>query len=183
MIFYGNFYHVSAFDCHCFHKCFPGSDTRVGLVAQKSKEGPDYTLQFKFGTLDVNNFLAKFGIDASEMISSDLSFASSRMGLATLIMQDPEVTGLFSPDGGFEIVATGKIAAPELPADASKFFVIVQDFKEGNSDSANEGYGKPIAAVFALYESIYTFYRSVFYSYHYFSFTIHSSGTSSFIYF
>ena len=105
----------------------------------------------------MNLFLAKFGIDASEMISSDLSFASSRMGLATMIMQDPEVTGLFSPGGGFEIVATGKVTAPELPADASKLFVIVQDFKEGNSDSANEGYGKPIAAVFALYESMYTY--------------------------
>ena len=75
------------------------------------------------------------------------------MGLATLIMQDPKVTGLFSPGGGFEIVATGKIAAPELPADASKFFVIVQDFKGGN---LNEGYGKPIGAVFALYKCMLT---------------------------
>ena len=85
------------------------------------------------------------------MISSDLSFASSRMGLATLILQEPQVDGLFSPGGGFEITATGKISAPEFPADASKFYVIVQDFKEGTSDSANEGYGKPIAAIFALY--------------------------------
>ena len=77
------------------------------------------------------------------------------MGLATLIMQEPKVEGLFAPGGGFEIVATGTIAAPELPADANKFYLIVQDFKEGSSESANEGYGKPIAAVFALYKSKY----------------------------
>ena len=88
------------------------------------------------------------------MISPELNFASSRIGLATLIMQDPEVTGLFSPGGGFEIVATGKVTAPELPADASKFYLIVQDFKEWTSDSTNDGYSKPIAAIFALYESM-----------------------------
>ena len=121
---------------------------------EKSTEDSDYILKFIFGTLNVNNFLAKFGVDASQMISSDLSFANSRMGLETLIMQEPSVNGLFSPGGGFEIIATGKIAAPELPADTSKFYVIVQDFKEGTSDSANGGYGNPIAAIFALYESM-----------------------------
>ena len=131
-----------------------GSDTRIELKVKKSKEDSDYILKFILGTLNVNNFLAKFGVDASQMISSNLSFASSRMGLETLIMQEPKVDGLFSPGGGFEIIATGKIAAPELPADASKFYVIVQDFKEGTSDSANGGYGKPIAAIFALYESM-----------------------------
>ena len=117
----------------------------------------DYILKFNLGTLNVNNFLAKFGVDASQMISSDSRFASSRMGLETLILQRPIVDGLFSPGGGFEITATGRITAPELLADASKFYVIVQDFKEGTSDSVNEGYGKPIAAVFALYESMIKF--------------------------
>ena len=133
---------------------FLGSDTRVPLILEKSTEGADYTLKFTLGTLNVNTFLAKFGIDASQMISSDLSFANSKMGLASLIIQKPKVTGLFSPGGGFEIVATGKIAAPELPADASKFFVIVQDFKEGNSDSGTANYGRPVGAIFALYESM-----------------------------
>ena len=114
-------------------------------------------MKFSLGTLNVKTFLAKFGIDASEMIGSDLSFASSRMGLATLIMQEPKVDGLFSPGGGFEIVATGKVTAPQLPADASKFYLIVQDFKEDSSDSANEGYGKPIAAFFAMYQSMWNF--------------------------
>ena len=73
------------------------------------------------------------------------------MGLATLIMQDAEMTGLFSPGGGFEIVAIGRITAPELPATASKLYLIIQDFKEGSSDSVNEDYGRPIAAIFAIY--------------------------------
>ena len=133
---------------------FLGSDTQVELRVEKSMEDSDYVIKFNLGSLNVNNFLAKFGVDASQMISSDLSFANSRMGLETLIMQEPSVNGLFSPGGGFEIIATGNIAAPELPADASKFYVIVQDFKEGTSDSANGGYGKPIAAIFALYESM-----------------------------
>ena len=77
------------------------------------------------------------------------------MGLATLVLQEPKIDGLYSPGGGFEIVATGTITAPELPADANKFYLIVQDFKQGSSDSANGGYGKPIAAVFALYKSTY----------------------------
>ena len=133
---------------------FLGSDTRVQLEVEKLPKDSDYILKFKTGTLIVNNFLAKFGIDASQMISSDLAFANSRMGLATLIMQKPVVGGLFSPGGGFEIIATGKIAAPELPADAAKFYVIVQDFKEGASNSANGGFGKPIGAIFALYQGI-----------------------------
>ena len=79
------------------------------------------------------------------------------MGLDTLIMQKPKVEGLYSPGGGFEIVATGTITAPQLPADANKFYLIVQDFKEGSSDSANGGYSKPIAAVFALYRSKFSY--------------------------
>jgi len=130
-----------------------GSDAQVQLKVEKSFEGSDYTLTFKTGTLNVNNFLAKFEIDASQMISSDLNFANSRMGIATLIIQEPEIGGLFSPGGGFEIVATGRIAAPELPADASKFYIIVQDFKEGMSESGSEEFAKPIAAVFALYQN------------------------------
>ena len=126
---------------------------------EKSIEGSDYILKFKLGTLNVNNFLAKFGVEASQMISSNLRFASSRMGLATLILQEPQVDGIFSPGGGFEITATGRISAPELPADASNFYVIVQNFKEGTSDSANEGYGKPIAAIFAIYKSMKSFLR------------------------
>ena len=114
-------------------------------------------MKFNTGTLNVDNFLATFGIDASQMISSDLRFANNRMGLATLILQKPIVRGLFSPGGGFEVIATGKIAAPELPADASQFYVIVQDFKEGTSDSANGGYGKPIGAIFAFYQSMQKF--------------------------
>ena len=140
-----------------FPLIFLGSNTRIELKVEKSTEGPDYILKFNLGTLNVNNFLAKFEVDASQMIRSDLNFASSRMGLATLIMQEPQVDGLFSPGGGFEITATGKIAAPELPADAAKFYIIVQSFKEGASDSVNGGYGKPIAAVFALYESMILF--------------------------
>ena len=89
------------------------------------------------------------------MISSDLNFANSRMGIATMIIQKPDIGGLFSPGGGFEIVATGRIAAPELPADASKFYIIVQDFKEGMSESGSGEFAKPIAAVFALYQSRY----------------------------
>ena len=74
------------------------------------------------------------------------------MGIATLIMQEADVKGLFSPRGGFEIVATGgEIAAPELAADASKLYLIIQNFKEESSDSTDQGYGKPIAAIFALY--------------------------------
>ena len=146
-------YYVAVIFHPTFHPIL-GSDARVQLEVVKSFDGSDYTLKFKTGTLNVNNFLAKFGIDASQMISSDLQFANNRMGLATLIMQKPIVGGLFSPGGGFEIIATGAIAAPELPADASKFYVIVQDFKEGTSNSANDGYGKPIGAIFALYQSM-----------------------------
>ena len=131
-----------------------GINTRVQLEVEKLSKDSDYTLKFKIATLNINNFLANFGIDASQMISSDLQFASNRMGLATLIMQKAIVRGIFSPGGGFEIIATGRIAAPELPADASNFYVIVQDFKEGMSDSANGGYGKPIGAIFALYQSM-----------------------------
>ena len=114
----------------------------------------DYTLHFKTGSLDVNNFLAKFGVDASQMISSKLSFAVSRMSLATLVIKNPKVVGLFSPGGGYEITVTGKIAAPELPADASEFYIILQDFKAGSSDPASGNFAKPIAAVFALYKSM-----------------------------
>ena len=121
---------------------------------EKSFEDSDYTLKFTTGTLNVNNFLAKFEIDASQLISSDLNFANSRMGIATMIIQEPDIGGLFSPGGGFEIVATGRIAAPELPADASKFYIIVQDFKEGTADPGNEEFAKPIAVVFALYKGI-----------------------------
>ena len=120
-------------------------------MVKKAADGSDYTLEFKTGTLNVNNFLTHFRVEASELINPELSFASSRMGLATLIMLDAVVTGLFSPRGGFEIVATGEIAAPELPADASKFNLIIQSFKEESSDSADQSYGKPIAAIFALY--------------------------------
>ena len=134
-----------------------GSNSRVQLEVEKLSKDSDYTLKFKIATLNVKKFLANFGIDASQMISSDLNFAANRMGLATLIMQKPIVSGLFSPGGGFEIIATGRIAAPELPADASKFYVIVQDFKEGMLDSANGGYGKPIGAIFALYQSTQPF--------------------------
>ena len=130
-----------------------GIDTRIQLEVEKLSKDSDYTLKFRTSTLNVNNFLAKFGIDASQMISSDLNFANSRMGLATLIMHKPKIGGLFSPGGGFEIIATGEIAAPELPADASQFYLLVQDFKEGTSDSANGGFGKPIGAIFALYQS------------------------------
>ena len=137
----------------CQHKILPFSDsnTQVGLYVEELMEDSDYTLQFNLGTLNVNSFLAKFGVDASEMIGSDLSFARSRLGLATLIMQEPKVDGLFSPGGGFEIVATGTISAPQLVAEASKFYLIVQDFKEGSSESVNDGFSKPIAAIFALY--------------------------------
>ena len=128
-----------------------GSNTQVILNVEKSMEGSDFTLQFNLGTLNVNSFLAKFGVDASEMIGSDLSFARSRLGLATLIMQEPKVNGLFSPGGGFEIVATGTISAPQFAAEASIFYLIVQDFKEGSPDSVNDGFSKPIAAIFALY--------------------------------
>ena len=128
-----------------------GGTAQAELEVKKLVDGSDYTLQFKIGTLNMNNFLAHFRIEASEIISSELSFASSRMSLATLIMQDPEMTGLFSPGGGFEIVATGRITAPELPADASKFYLIIQDFKEGRSDSVDEGYGRPSAAIFATF--------------------------------
>ena len=123
----------------------------MALEVRKTVEGSDYTLQFKIGTLNVNEFLAHFRIEASEIINPDLSFASSRMGLSVLIMQNVEMTGLFSPGGGFEIVATGRITAPELPADASKFYIIIQDFQEGSLDSVDEGYGKPIAAIFAIF--------------------------------
>ena len=140
-----------------------GSDTRVQLKVEKSFEDSDYTLKFATGTLNVKSFLAKFEIDASQMISADLSFANSRMGLATLIIQNPDIGGLFSPGGGFEIVATGKVVAPELPADASKFYIIVQDFKEGTADPGSEEFAKPIAAVFALYTGILVFlFLSVF---------------------
>ena len=138
-----------------FYSTILGSDTQVQLKVEKSFEGSDYTLEFRTGTLNVNNFLAKFGIDASQMISADLNFANSRMGIATLIIREPEIGGLFSPGGGFEIIVTGRIAAPELPADASRFYVIVQDFKEGTADPGNEGYARPIAAVFVLYQSMY----------------------------
>ena len=128
-----------------------GGIAQVELEVRKPVDGSGYTLQFKIGTLNVNNFLAHFRVEASEVISSDLSFASSRMGLATLIMQDAKMTGLFSPGGGVEIVATGRITAPELPADASRFYIVIQDFQEGSSDSVDEGYGKPIAAIFAIF--------------------------------
>ena len=139
-----------------------GSNTRVQLEVEKLSKDSDYTLKFKIATLNVNNFLANFGIDASQMISSDLNFPTNRMGLATLVMQEAIVGGLFSPDGGFEIIAQGRIAAPELPADASNFYVIVQDFKEGMSDFANGVYGKPIGAIFALYQSMQQYHNFVF---------------------
>ena len=113
------------------------------------------------GTLNVNNFLAHFRVDASKVISADLSFASSRMGLATIMMQEAKMTGLFSPGGGFEIVATGRITAPEFSAEASKFYLIIQDFKEGSSGSVNEDYGRPIAAIFALYSKRIIFFLLV----------------------
>ena len=125
------------------------------LNVEKLIGASDYTLHFKIGSLDVNNFLAKFGVDASQMINSELSFASSRMGLATLVIEKPKVVGLFSPGGGYEITVTGTIASPELPADASEYYIILQDFKAGSSDPANGNFGKPIAAVFALYKSMY----------------------------
>lgn len=130
-----------------------GRDTRVRLKVEKEVQDSDYSLKFRLSTLTLSHFLAKFGVDPSDMINPDLSVPTSSLGLANLIMQEPDVDGLFSPGGGFEIIATGRVTAPELPADASKFYLIVQDFKSGSSVSASEGYGKSIAAVFALYES------------------------------
>ena len=126
-------------------------------MVEKAAGGSDYTLELKIGTVNVNNFLAHFRVESSELINPELSFANSRMGLATLIMLDAVVTGIFSPRGGFEIVATGEIAAPELAADASKFNLIIQSFKEESSDSTDQSYGKPIAAIFALYSKYIAF--------------------------
>ena len=131
----------------------PGNDRSIELVVKKDIDASDYTLKFKLTALNINNFLANFRIETTDMISSDLSFSISQLGLATLVMQEPDVSGLFSPGGGFEIVASGQINAPELPADASKFYLIIQDFKSGSSDSPSQGYGKPIAAIFAQYKS------------------------------
>ena len=119
---------------------------------EKEIDGIDYLLDFSLSILQVSDLLEKFGISPSDMIDADLSFANGRMGLANLIMQEAEVGGLFSPGGGFEIIATGRIAAPELPADASKFYLIVQDFKNGPSGTASQSYSKAVAAIFALYE-------------------------------
>ena len=64
--------------------------------------------------------------------------------------QTPKIKGIFSAGNGFEITATGEISAPEFAADATSFYVIVQDFKKRGEDEV--GFQTPIGGIFALYK-------------------------------
>ena len=115
-------------------------------------DGTDYDIEFSLRTLNVNVFLAKFGIQTEDLIASDLNFEKRALGLTALVMQQPKVKGVFSPGGGFEIYAKGKIVAPKLAADAKKFYLIIQDFQKATANPEEEGFAKPIAGIFALYK-------------------------------
>ena len=114
-----------------------------------------YDLTIKMAALSVNDLLEKFGVEVADLIDSNLEAERNALGLPTLNMQSPKITGIFSPGDGFEIIATGTISSPELAAEASSFYVIVQDFKkstQAEGDASEVSYGKPIAGIFAQYD-------------------------------
>ena len=128
-----------------------GNNHEVAMEVEK-KDTADYDLKIKLNTLNVGSLLTKFGIDSGDMIETELNQEKRSLGITALVMQKPKIEGVFSPGGGFEITAKGRIVAPSLAADASKFYVIVQDFKDADANAAEEGFAKPIAAIFALYK-------------------------------
>ncbi len=114
----------------------------------------DYAIKMEMASLNVNNFLDKFGIDTATMINDDMQFERNMLGLTSLHIQNPEIKGIFSAGDGYELTATGTIGAPELPSDAAKFYVLVQDFKKSATEEGEvePGFKKPIGGVFALYK-------------------------------
>ena len=123
---------------------------QVEMKVEKDS-GVDYELTFKMGSLRVEKFFAAFQISIEDMIAPELATEKNTLGLNLLMIKKPKFKGVFSPSGGFEVTATGKIAAPDLAADASQLFVFVQDVK--NSGSTADSFGKPSGGIFALYES------------------------------
>ena len=96
-------------------------------------------------------FLAKFGVTPADLINSELTSEIRALGLSTLTMGSPKVTGVFSVGGGFEIIAKGTINAPQLASEADKFYLIIQNFKEANNDPQIT-FAKPVAAIFAVFK-------------------------------
>eukprot|EP00794_Sanderia_malayensis_P008625 gene8625-9555_t len=131
-----------------------GGNTAVPMKFRKKTGREDYSMKLEMASLNVNNFFEKFGIDTATMISEHLEQERNMLGLTSLHMQDPRIKGIYSAGDGFELTATGTIRTPDLPSDASKFYVFVQDFKKSTVEEGQTetGFGKPIGGVFALYK-------------------------------
>ena len=124
-----------------------GDNNEVLVKISKSSPGPDYDMELTMASLNIEQFLRKFDIDPEEMTESELSEVKQALGLATLTMQNPTVKGVFEVGGGFEIIAQGNVAAPQLLSDAASIYLVVQDFKAADGTS----FAKPVAAILAFY--------------------------------
>eukprot|EP00794_Sanderia_malayensis_P008627 gene8627-9557_t len=129
-----------------------GDNVAVPMQFRKKPGEESYVIKWDMASLDVNKFFEKFGIDTATMISEDLEQERNMLGLTSLHIQKPEIKGIYSAGDGFELTATGTIRAPDLPSDASKFYVFVQDFKKSvvEEGQTERSFGKPIGGVFAL---------------------------------
>ena len=119
---------------------------------EKTSSGPDYDVTLSLRSFHVQDFLTNFEIDVDELIEVELTNAKIALGLNSMQIHSPTVKGVISLGNGFEMTATGIIAAPLLPSEAYKFYVIVQDFKEATSDTSHATFAKPIAAIFAVFK-------------------------------
>eukprot|EP00794_Sanderia_malayensis_P021371 gene21371-23454_t len=132
-----------------------GDNVAVPMQFRKKPGEENYVIKWDMASLDVNKFFEKFGIDTATMISEDLEQERNMLGLTSLNIQKPEIKGIYSAGDGFEVTATGTIRAPDLPSDASKFYIFVQEFKKSvvEEGQTERSFGKPIGGVFALYKT------------------------------
>ena len=119
---------------------------------EKTSSGPDYDVTLSLRSFNIQDFLTNFEIIADDLIEAELTTAKNALGLNSVNIHSPTVKGVISLGNGFEMTATGIIAAPLLPSEAYKFYVIVQDFKEASSDTSHTTFAKPIAAIFAVFK-------------------------------